>query len=318
MIDHPPGSDHPPSAEPVWKRALRIAFLLAATLAAGLLLTKEWDGISASLAAADPALVVLAALAATTNVVLTGISWRALLAQAPVTLDLRTSAHVFFVGQIGKYLPGTVWSFLASGELALKAGLPRIAAMSSLLLALLIGLGTGVLVALVTVPQTLGIFEGSVFFWVLAGTVAVAMLHPKMRAVLLRAVRIDFPIALPAFWLSVGTALLAWVLAGIHILLLAKAVGVPLGWEDLPTLIGAYAFAWIAGFLVFFSPAGLGAREGGLLAMLTVSIGLAEATAIVVLSRLAITVADFGCAAGALLFNQNQAFAEAGPPPHRG
>jgi uncharacterized membrane protein YbhN (UPF0104 family) len=297
---------------------LRLLFLAACVVAAALLLAQQWDKITASLIRADLGLIALALLAAMVNVAMTGLSWRALLTHAPVQLSPGASARIFFLGQIGKYLPGTVWSFLASGELASRVGFPRGAAMASLALALIIGVGSGVLVAVMLVPQAVGLFPQSPLIWIAGAALALLCLLPPVRRTLLRIARIDFPVPLSSLIASGALALLAWVFAGAQIVLLSQAIGASLGWSDLLQTTGAYAFAWIAGFLVFFAPAGLGAREGGLLAVLTVTMGLAEATIIVLLSRLVVTLADFACAGIAALIPAPSAARSAAAPPHPG
>lgn len=304
--------------ESAWKAAARVVFVVAALVAGGWLVAREWDDIAAALANAHFGYVALAVLAAMINVAMTGLSWRALLTHAPQHLSMRTSARIFFLGQIGKYLPGTVWSFLASGELAKRAGFPRGAAMSSLALALIIGVGSGVLVALVLVPQTLGYLPENGFVWVAGIALGAVGLLPPVRQRLLRLARIDFPVPLSSLIVSGILAIGAWFFAGAQIVLLSQAIGASLGWDDLLHATGAYAFAWIAGFLVFFAPAGLGAREGGLLAALTVTMGLAEATAITLLCRLCVTLADFACAGIAAFIADRPAASEADAHPHPG
>ncbi|TRD10602.1 hypothetical protein FGU71_01110 [Erythrobacter insulae] len=308
----------PHSGAFAWKSAARALFLTAALVGGAMLLAREWDGIAAALADANFGLIALALLAAIINVVLTGVSWRVLLMDAPVNLSLPQSANIFFLGQIGKYLPGTVWSFLASGELAKRAGFPRSAAMSSLLLALMIGVGSGIAIALLLVPQTLGYLPDSPILLAAGGMASLLLGFPKVRSFLLRIAQIDFNVPLGSLLLSAVVAALAWLFAGAQIVLLSQSIGAGYGWSDILSATGAYAFAWVAGFLVIIAPAGLGAREGGLILVLSVSMGLAQASAVVLLSRLVVTLADFICAGIAAAMPQPQAVSSDAPHPHQG
>ncbi len=301
-----------------WKAFATALFLGAALIAAGMLLAREWDSMAAAFTRADAGLVALALAAAMANVAMTAISWRVLLAGASFAPSPGVSARIFFLGQIGKYLPGSLWSFLATGELARSAGIGRGAAMASLALALLIGVGSGLLVAILAVPQTLGLLPDDGRIWAAGTFVAALVMLPGVRSRLLRLVGIDFPVPATAFALSGAVALAAWLFAGAQIILLSKAIGAPLGWSDLGHATGAYAFAWVAGFLVVFAPAGLGAREGSLIAVLALVMGLGEATAIVILSRLVATAADFACAGLATLTRLPRASPAAAPPLHPG
>src|SRR3546814_2766360 len=85
------------------------------------------------------------------------MTWRIIIAQHDPQLTSGNSARIFFLGQIGKYLPGGIWPFLASAEFGRDAGLKSRATMASLLLALLITLGSGVVLCLIALPQALAL-----------------------------------------------------------------------------------------------------------------------------------------------------------------
>jgi glycosyltransferase 2 family protein len=86
-------------------------------------------------------------------------------------------------------------------------------------------------------------------------------------------------------WTSAGTA--AWVL------LAALAPGSP----EPFFLVGAYAFAWLVGFLVPIAPSGLGVREAMLIALLAPQFGAAHATVFAVVLRFANVLGDVLAAA---------------------
>ena len=84
-------------------------------------------------------------------------------------------------------------------------------------------------------------------------------------------------------WLATGAGAGAWTL--VHALSERETPG--LGW-----LIGAYAFAWLLGFLVPLLPGGLGLRDGTLVVLLTSHFGTGVATALALGLRLANTVGE--------------------------
>jgi glycosyltransferase 2 family protein len=61
--------------------------------------------------------------------------------------------------------------------------------------------------------------------------------------------------------------------------------------------IGGFAFAWSVGFLVVLAPAGAGVREVLLVAMLGPVLGVADATAVALMSRVLTTAGDLITAA---------------------
>lgn len=74
-------------------------------------------GLSAALGAVACALIALA---------FTMLVWRALMAGLGSPLPVGVASRVLFVGQLGKYLPGSVWPVLAQMELASEHKVPRV------------------------------------------------------------------------------------------------------------------------------------------------------------------------------------------------
>jgi hypothetical protein len=92
----------------------------------------------------------------------------------------------------------------------------------------------------------------------------------------------------------------AWAGYGFAFWLLARGLfaGAAL---DLPTAIGAFTAAYLAGFLVFGVPDGAGVREGVMITMLQGPLGLGGALALALVARLLTTVATLGAATPFLL-----------------
>ncbi|MGH8967254.1 MAG: hypothetical protein ACRDXB_18275, partial [Actinomycetes bacterium] len=99
---------------PRWKRQLlffgRLLFLVSAL---GILVWRlAGDGVGALEAVQKIGLTAVLGsfLAAAAGVGASGLAWRSLLSGLGAALDRRAAARVFFIGQIGKYIPGTVWA----------------------------------------------------------------------------------------------------------------------------------------------------------------------------------------------------------------
>src|ERR1700744_5457357 len=94
-------------------RVVRYGFALVAIGLGCWAVADEWHGVHAALAriglvtAAGALVCVLAAMMCAMQ------SWRALLASLGSPLPLRAAARVMFVGQLGKYVPGSIWPVLA-------------------------------------------------------------------------------------------------------------------------------------------------------------------------------------------------------------
>jgi glycosyltransferase 2 family protein len=91
-----------------------------------------------------------------------------------------------------------------------------------------------------------------------------------------------------------------WVSFGVHIWLLAR--GLHAEHDHLFLLsTGAYALAWIVGFLVVVAPAGVGVREGVLLLVLGPVLGRPETLALALVSRMLMLAGDLLTSAVAVL-----------------
>jgi hypothetical protein len=83
----------------------------------------------------------------------------------------------------------------------------------------------------------------------------------------------------------------AWFPTGVAVWLLVSH----LADEEAPSfawLLGAYACAWLIGFVVPFAPGGLGLREAALAAFLAAPLGAAAAVTVAVVVRLASTIGE--------------------------
>jgi uncharacterized membrane protein YbhN (UPF0104 family) len=305
--DVPPGRDRPAPAVRLRVRRIvggwpvRWGFAAAAVAIGGYAVARQWTEVRAALAgigglsAAAAMICVLVAMFAAMQV------WRVLLAALGSPVPVRVGARILFVGQLGKYLPGSVWPVLAQMELGNAHRVPRHHSASASVLAVLVSVLSGLLTALLTLPFVAG---RTPYLWVfLAAPVLLACLYPKiLNSVLGRFFRLirrpplEKPLTARVVVISLAWSLVSWICYGLQIWLLATRLGAPREQAVLLGL-GGFAFAWCAGFLVVFAPAGAGVREMLLVAMLGPAIGVGGATAVALVSRVLTTVGDLLAAA---------------------
>ncbi|MBO0828522.1 MAG: flippase-like domain-containing protein, partial [Streptosporangiales bacterium] len=101
----------------------------------------------------------------------------------------------------------------------------------------------------------------------------------------------------------VGFAAIGWVGYGLQTWVLALDLGAAPA-RALPVAIGAYAVALVLGVVVVLAPAGVGVREFMLIVGLASVLPASAATALAVVSRALVTVADVGAAAVGLLLRR--------------
>ena len=296
--------------------AVRVGFLLVALALAVTYVVRDRAQIAGASARLDAGTVALALALSVANVALSGASWRAVLADLGSALPWRAAARVFFVGQLGRYIPGTVFQFVAQAELARDYGVPRRRTGSALAVALLVSMTTALLLVTGVLPVALagrGDVLGARWAWTgwlpwLTPLLVVLLLPPVLNPLLARLLRLARRDALehPLTWRGIAAAaawaLASWLAVGLQVHVLATAVGdgVP-GPRMLALSIGGYALAWAVGFLVVLAPAGAGAREVALGALVAVGTGSGGAAVVVLGSRVLLTAADVLLAVLALL-----------------
>jgi glycosyltransferase 2 family protein len=300
----------------VGSRAVRWGFVAVTVGLGAYAIASNWTGVRLGLAsigfgaAAAAMVAVLAALVALMEV------YRILLAALGSPLSARVAAQILFVGQLGKYLPGSVWPVLAQMELGAAHQVPRRRSATASVLTMLMSLLTGILVGLVVLPFTAG---GTPYWWVfLFAPLILVCLYPKvLNRILAKLLTMAKRPALeqPLTGRAVATALawgvVQWVCYGLQIWLLADHLGLT-GPSGMLLAIGAFAFAWCAGFLVILVPAGAGIRELVLIGLLHPEIGVGRATAVALVSRVLLTIGDLVSAGAAAWLARRSRYVTAG------
>ncbi|WP_159940554.1 MULTISPECIES: lysylphosphatidylglycerol synthase domain-containing protein [unclassified Nocardiopsis] len=304
---------------------VRWALVLLVCVCAGWALWANWAQAREAAASLPLWALPAAVLAGMAGLTAQMLAWRALLAGMGSPLPRRAAARVMFVGQLGKYLPGSVWAFVAQVELARDWRVPRSRGAAATLLAVAVTVAVSLAVAGVALPLS-SAEAARRWWWALAlAPLLLAALHPRVVGWGIRLAARPFarfrevaeagPLEVRgrAVAASVGWTLVAWVPLGLHVWVLVCGVGGdPL--RSLGPAVGAYALAWTLGLLVVFAPAGLGVREAVLVVALAPVVDAGAALVVAVLSRLVMTVADVGWAGLSVLLSGRAAPA-AGPVP---
>ena len=300
-----------PAAPARSRKALLIAWarrvLLVAVLAgASYQVVKQWNEISATLLKLSWQSVTLSMVAVVVGIWLGPVVWKIVLSDLGAPVSVADSSKFYLVGQLGKYIPGSVWAVLLSMELAKEAGVSRARSFTAGLIATGIGVVASLITALLALPVILT--GNRELLWLFALLpVGLVFLHPKPLTWLVsRVLRLigKQPLPHPLRGLPIlrGTvvAVLIYLVFGLHLWLLAHSAGSP-GLGALLLCAGTMGVGITAGLFAFFLPSGLGAREAVLVAALVTVMPTGQATALVVVSRLMFTVADLGSAGVAAL-----------------
>lgn len=266
----------------------------------------KWDGVSSGfakiglLSSFEALLALIAAQFANLKV------WQVLLTGLGSRLRISVAGRILLIGQLGKYIPGSVWPILTQMELGAQAKVPRARSASASALTMLLSVAVGLIIAMVTVPFGAAGSHSHDYVWVyLFIPVILACFYPKILNPLLNRLfklakrpPLDTPITARTVALAVAWQVVAWLFQGLQIWILAEKFGSPVG-RTILIALGGYAFAWCIGFLAIFVPAGAGIREFLLVAALGPMIGNGPALAVALVSRAINTISDLLCAGAA-------------------
>lgn len=259
---------------------------------------------------------VVVCLAGMTSV---GLPWRAIIAALGEKHSFRDTLRWYFPGQLGKYLPGGIWPVVGRGELAVKGGVSRVVAYTSVGLSLALTYLAAGLVSLVflVIAVLSGDDAGSGLWALLVLPVGLLVLHPRVLKLLLtvaeRVLSRDVAVNVPAY--STTMRLLvshapAWILIGTGTWLVARAF-------DPSAHFAQVAFAgvlsWVVGFIIIPVPGGIGVREVAFAAA-AVSLSSDVAATVAIVSRLCFVVSDLAGAGLVMLLPRSQPTASVGPP----
>jgi glycosyltransferase 2 family protein len=280
-------------------RTLRIGVALLALTLLAVSIARQWDVVVDALGRMGLRWFAVSLAAALAGLLFTSFAWRTIMRDLGSPLPVGPALRVFFLAQVGKYLPGAVWPFVAQMELGRSLGVPR--RRSALAGLLFVGLhcATGLLVASVTLPFASPDAVRD-YWWVLALTpVLVVVLHPRVLSPLLdrvfwllRRPPLDRTLTLRNTLRACCFLLVTWLCYGLSLLALAAPLGLS-GRGELFLAIGAYGLAWSAGVMVLgLVPAGIGVREAVLTAVLLPVLPAGAAIAVAAASRVVQTLGD--------------------------
>ncbi|HYT69830.1 MAG TPA: lysylphosphatidylglycerol synthase domain-containing protein [Gemmatimonadales bacterium] len=238
-------------------------------------------------------------------------SWRRILAGWAQHLPYGKAARIWLLVNLGRYVPGKVWSVAGLIVLAQRAGVEPWAAGASAFAIQAVGLGTAVAVVAAATPGAESPLRLAAAALVATATIGFLAWERGTRWLAGLAGRgggvgrgSEFkppkPLPLAAVAESAGLTLASWGSYGLAFWLLARGLGLP-GSLSLPTAAGVFALGYILGLLALFAPGGVGVRELVFIGLLTPALGSGGAVALSVGSRVLLTLCEAAAPLGVLL-----------------
>jgi uncharacterized membrane protein YbhN (UPF0104 family) len=220
-------------------------------------------------------------------------SWRRILAGWGQGLRFRAAARVWSLANLGRYVPGKVWSVAGLVVLARQAGVETGPAAASAFVLQAISLGTGVAVVAAVTPGSAPPLRLAAAGLAAVLTIAVLVWPPTARRLgrLVNTAAPLEPLRPAAVFAGAVLAVLSWGTYGAAFWMLTRGL-VPDTALPLTAAIGAFTLGYILGVLALFAPGGVGVRELVLIGLLAPFLGSGGAVAVSVASRLVLTVLE--------------------------
>jgi uncharacterized membrane protein YbhN (UPF0104 family) len=270
-----------------------IAFFL------GRVLYGNWEEVRTYQWSFDYSLLALSLGGMLASLCLYAWQWRFSLQRLGAAVGFIKVLRIYFIGNLGRYIPGKVWQFLGWFYLFEREGVNPVQTLTSIAVNQVVQNITGLALAFVVLA---GLRSTELSGWLLPFLIVIPLglvvIQPSVLEKLLNwGLRLfkrgPVVIELTAWDLARFAALhlLIWLSYGLAFYIFTRALyPVPLEW--LSAWAGIFAGAWTLGFLSFLAPGGLGVREGILVYLLGFYLPSHVAIVVTLLSRLWVTAAE--------------------------
>jgi hypothetical protein len=284
------------------RRVWRVVQVALAAIVIALVARKiiaEWGAVRLALDQARPNWLALAASGAVVlaTYALLIETWRVLLRGWQHEIPFLDAARIWTISNLGKYLPGKVWSITALVVMTREYGVSGAEGAAASVLLTLINTIVGFVVAIVAgasllkLPPALVIVMAAMAVAVLASPSVLPRLGVLAGKVFKREIVLR-PLAHRVLLTAGALTAVAWVMYGVAFWMFTKGV---LGSAPgaLRNYIAVFAGSYLLGFVAIFVPAGAGVREGAMsVALQRAGFAIGPAYLLVVASRLWLTALE--------------------------
>jgi len=282
---------------------LQIALTLVLVAYAGRYLWNQWTsatdtGVTFDF---DPLWLVLASVLVLVTYGILIETWRRVVSRLGTHIGFWTAARIWFVSNLGKYVPGKIWQVTTQAMMLSERGVTVAAAGASAAVMTVANVASGFAIVLILSVGTVRRIAGGTAS-VVAATIALLLvliaaplLARQWNRLAARGDRGHLAVHVPHSVVAIALSgcVVSWVLYGVAFQWFVRALIGP-GEAPLSAYITANAASYLVGYLMIFAPAGLGVREIVLSSILRpLAIATApQAAAITVGSRLWLTVLE--------------------------
>ncbi|MFB0527945.1 MAG: lysylphosphatidylglycerol synthase domain-containing protein [bacterium] len=225
--------------------------------------------------------------------------WKSIFKGIGVSLSFFKGLKIIFYSQLGKYLPGKIWTWAGRIYFCQQLGIPASKTFLSIVLELALTTISGILIFLVAFSISPG-FKINIhpLFLIIVGIISFTIIHPRILTRIINfflylikkePIKIDLNFSQICF--IMGCYLIVWFCFGIAFYFLINSVTF-IAPSKIPIITGSFAISNTIGVMALFAPAGLGVREGVLSLLLSNFFPLSLAILLSFLCRIWISVGE--------------------------
>ncbi len=221
------------------------------------------------------------------------VVWRGILSSLGIRIPLKKSIQIYFIANVGRYIPGKIWQFV--GRVYFLKKFDSIKVIWSMWIETLLAVLSAITCSFIFSFSSLNIIKHNRLYPILALFLILIFftLNPKLIQKLLTKITkssVDINIPFLKMVLFFFSFLFIWIGVGTGFYLGLKGVNLSISWHD---ITGVYSLSWALGLLSIFSPGGIGIRESIITVLLTEKTGGAGIAVVIALfTRAFITLGE--------------------------
>ena len=225
-----------------------------------------------------------------------GLNWIRIIRITGGAARARNGLQWYFVGQLGKYIPGGLWAVLGRAELATRGGVRRTIGYTSVGISLITTYAAAASTGAFFIAFESSTTTARTWWITLSVAIVAAATFGMSKPVVQRVnafvsrfgISTELPSTTPRTSLSaMALTMPAWIAIGSATALVGASLGFTIEFRQ---IIAATSYSWLAGFLVIPVPGGLGVREAAFIALYPGA--TQEAAAIAVVARIVFVLVD--------------------------
>ncbi len=286
---------------------MRYVLLVAVVVFAVYYLVGQWAGVSQAISTISWLSLVVSFVFVLLGLTAGTLSWVSVLNGLGPRVPVARASQVMLVGQLGKYVPGSVWAYVMQMELGRQYGILRPRVLVTGLYAAGIGVVSSLILGSFALPVVVQGHTELLWLFLLL-PIGLVCLHPRIMTTLaslvlkmFRRPPLDHRVTFAVIARAVGWSLASYIFYGLHLWILVNSLVDP-SFGTLILLTGAVALGFTVGLFAFIFPSGVGVREAILIGAMTILLTVPQATAISLVSRLLFSASDILAAGIAMLF----------------